>query len=306
MALVLAMIGFGATAAGAGSSAPAGATGQLRVAQIGYRLAVRNAATCARTSAVHGLLLHDLGAYSAENRAAVQRTYGLGDGMGVLAIVAGAPANRAGLAPGDEIIALNDMPVTRLPLPPLTRAAAYDRVEAFQTLLADGLTQGAVTLTVRRGAERRIVSLPLERGCAALVTMVPGEKPGAWSDRRYAAVTEGLVRAAGDDELAFALAHEMAHVILGHAAEPHGPLTEIGIGGKRSRDRERAADQLGMAMAVKAGFDPAGAEALLKRLAQASGPAISLTHPSLRSRIEALRASAKSLESDPHGTDHPQ
>jgi len=154
------------------------------------------------------------------------------------------------------------------------------------------LANGPVALDFLRSGQRRTVTLPQKMGCAAPVVMVPGRKPDAWSDQHYAAVTQGLAQVAGDDELAFALAHEMAHVVLGHAAEPHGALVGIGIGGKRSLDRERAADHLGILMALTAGYDEAGAEALLARFARVNAPGLSLTHPSVQARVAAIRDTA--------------
>jgi len=261
----------------------------LRVATIAFRIAARNVARCPRTEPLTGLLLHDISAYDPADRAAIRAAYGLGDGFGVLGVVPGSPAAQAGLQPGDEIVALDGSDPVRLGLPAPSRTASYDRVAAFLDRMRDRLSQGAASLTVRRGTVTRALALPLERGCEGQVAVVPGNKPEAWSDARYIALTHGLAAQAGDDELAFAIAHEMAHVVLGHAGEPHSPLAGIGIGGPRSRERERVADHLGILMVLGAGYDPAGAEALLARLVEASGPDISLTHPSVRSRIAAIR-----------------
>lgn len=271
---------------------PSTTSPEMRVAAIGYRLASRNASRCARLAPLTGLLLHDRSAYPAAVRDEIAGQYGLGEGIGVLGVVTGSPADRAGLKSGDEVVGIGGTPLADMRLPAPAVAASYARIEAFVAALAQRLQQGPVAITLRDEARSRTMRIAPEFGCAAAFALVPGDKPEAWSDAHYAAVTQALARAAGDDELAFALAHEMAHVVLGHAGEPHGPLIALGIGGKRSRERERAADRLGIAMVLGAGYDPAGAEALLARFSRASGPGFSLTHPSVQARLKAIREEA--------------
>jgi hypothetical protein len=272
---------------------------ELRVATIGYRLALANAQRCARTAPLTGLLLHDLSAYDEAARPQVAARYGLGDGMGVLGVVVGSAGSEAGLTAGDEIEEVAGKPLADLDLPAGGSRATYDRVEAFTKSLTAQLERGPVTLTVRRGKAVRQMILARRNGCAAAVALVPGSKPDAWSDQNYAAVTQGLARVAGDDELAFALAHEMAHIVLGHAAQRHGPLVGIGIGGERSRNREQAADRLGIVMTLAAGYDESGAESLLERFARTNPLALSLTHSPVRTRLAQIREQAAAFLTHP-------
>jgi predicted Zn-dependent protease len=121
------------------------------------------------------------------------------------------------------------------------------------------------------------------------------------------------------DEVAFILAHEMAHVIRRHAidrlfqekvvsalalASPgRGALAswirQVGFQGLAraySRDQEFEADELGLRLMRAAGFDPAGAIRLLRRLGTLEGPPGPLgldsylsTHPPVEDRISRLR-----------------
>ncbi len=261
---------------------------QMRVATIGYRLASMNRQRCPRLEPLTGLLLHDLGGYDPAVRQQIASRYGLA-GVGVLGVVPGSAAADAGLRPGDDIRGLDGKPLAPVNAGP---TASYDGIALFTDMLVQRLMHGEVALTVMRAGEPLTVTLLRRDGCAARVALLPGRKPDAWSDGRYAAVTQALAEAAGDDELGFALGHEMAHVVLGHAAEPHGALTGIGIGGKRSREREREADRRGVTMSLAAGYREAGAERLLDRLANAHASGLSLTHPSVRARIAAIRETA--------------
>jgi beta-barrel assembly-enhancing protease len=121
------------------------------------------------------------------------------------------------------------------------------------------------------------------------------------------------------DEVAFILAHEMAHVIRRHAidrllqqkvvsalalASPgRGALAswirQVGFQGLAraySRDQEFEADELGLRLMRAAGFDPAGAIRLLQRLGRLDGTpgplglgAYLSTHPLVKDRIARLR-----------------
>lgn len=119
------------------------------------------------------------------------------------------------------------------------------------------------------------------------------------------------------DEVAFALGHEMAHVVLGHAwdrifnetmlraaALATSRAGQLGawlhqqgfalLRSAHSRDQEFAADELGFRLAQAAGFG-GGAAALLRRLANlgpepgAMGQYLA-SHPSAAERMARLRA----------------
>lgn len=121
------------------------------------------------------------------------------------------------------------------------------------------------------------------------------------------------------DEVAFILAHEMGHIIRGHAIERIVTNTAISTASRAapvqgilggwlrnvgvrfletaySRDHELEADRLGVRLLTAAGFDPEGALRLLARLAEfkqsADLPTLGeyfSTHPTSEIRIQAIR-----------------
>jgi beta-barrel assembly-enhancing protease len=121
------------------------------------------------------------------------------------------------------------------------------------------------------------------------------------------------------DELAFILAHEMSHVIRGHAMNRIINSSAISLGAKASpvrgllggwlqkvgikflqssysQETERESDTLGVLLTVAAGYDGQAAIEMLSRLARLSGhedqsglSAYFCSHPAVDQRIENIR-----------------
>ncbi|OZI59980.1 M48 family metallopeptidase [Bordetella genomosp. 11] len=128
-----------------------------------------------------------------------------------------------------------------------------------------------------------------------------------------------------DDELAAVMGHEISHALREHARErvSQQMATSVGLsvlsvvtgstavsdlGGKlsdvmftlpNSRTHEAEADRMGVELAARAGYDPAAAVSLWRKMAQASQgkeqPEILSTHPSAESRIADLQAAAQQV-----------
>jgi len=139
--------------------------------------------------------------------------------------------------------------------------------------------------------------------------------PGGW-----VYVTRGLLALSNrEDELAGVLAHEMAHVLERHAVKRVGAATPLAVLfgvpsgilaglalAPYSREQELAADRIGIALAARAGWDPAALGGLLGTLERAealsgSGAKRSFfaTHPSTPDRVAKIDAVAGSLSRAP-------
>jgi predicted Zn-dependent protease len=114
------------------------------------------------------------------------------------------------------------------------------------------------------------------------------------------AVMEALGRAFDDDELAFALGHEMAHVDLRHqvdrpvvedvvreAAGSSAARVETALS-MEDRHAELEADRFGALYAVRAGFSFSAALRALRKLQEGGGPEVDFKHPEYGDRIQAL------------------
>ncbi|HEX8258446.1 MAG TPA: M48 family metallopeptidase [Allosphingosinicella sp.] len=280
---------------------PAGAASFVRaedhrVAEIGYRMGLAGRPFCAEPYPLTGLLLQHLGEYAAADQKQAMTEFGLDRGPGVLAVVAGSPAARAGLAAGDIMLAVNGAPLapaSGMPRPGRGDAARR-AVEAVEGRIEAELRKGPARLTVARGGDELTVELSSVAGCPARVRLARSGQMNAFANRGYAIVTTallGFIRS--DDELAVVLGHELGHVILKHPEQleaegvpGRGFLRAFGKNGSRVRATEIAADGLGLRLASAAGYDAAAAIPYWRRYYASfdSLPRLFRTHPGLRER----------------------
>lgn len=272
-----------------------------RVAAVAWRLSVDNADLCPATRLKAGWTLQSASQYGTELRPLAERTFGLqGDLPGILSAPAAGPAARAGLRPGDVILAvdgqrLNDGANAN------ARRQTYDGLQANIDRLDMAANQGPISLTVRREGMDRPVTVTPQRACAYGTQVEVRDDLRALSDGRTIFVSARLVDIAqNDDQLAFLLAHELAHAVLEHATVPDvqggrgASNVRLSLRRGLSSSSESDADTLGLYLLARAGFDAARAVRFLTAYeAAAPGtryPQINLRggYPSIPDRRRAL------------------
>jgi hypothetical protein len=235
-----------------------------RVATIGYRIATAAPALCPRQGPVSGLTFHHLSDYEAADRPAMI-AQGLDRGPGVLTVVEGSPADLAGLRAGDVLLAIDENPFPS----PATILAGPDRrawriaSDASETLFQNALARGPVALRVLRGGQALSLTLTPRTGCLFRIRLAYSAQQRAVAASPYILVTSSLVELTrNDDELAFLIAHEMAHVALDHGTQlkargipRNGAARGFGKNGAFVRRTEDEADQLGGRLMMAAGYD---------------------------------------------------
>lgn len=231
-----------------------------RVADVAWTLARANADLCPVTRLRAGWALQSASQYGGELRPLAEARYGLdGDLPGILAAPEGSPTAAAGLAPGDLILSANGAPLSR----GADVSESYEGLQANIARLDEAASRGPVVLRVRGvGGERDATLHPVIACIYPTQVEVTGTLRSR-ADGRNIFISDGMVGvAANDDQLAFVLAHELAHAVLEHRTQPDvtgargAANASITLRRGLSLSAEADADRLGLFLLARAGFDP--------------------------------------------------
>jgi hypothetical protein len=286
---------------------------QDRLDRVAAPLLVNNPAICKNNARnLLGITAKNKYSYSEELSSATHEAFGLNERLQVVRVLAGSGAARAGVRKGDTLLAIDDQPLPQGP-------GAERQAAAIVGPLVTG--KPSVKLTVARSGANVTLAIPLTLACAFSIELGNSDNVNAYSDGRRIVITRGMMRfAKTDNELAYVLAKEMAHNVLGHQAKQHisGTMGEIidnlvllhpdmstmnGTAGIRPYPPEldAAADNLSLYMVARAGYSVDGAPRFWQRLAQ-EYPATVLNgytaiHPMTKNRLSAMDKSLAELKS---------
>lgn len=269
---------------------------RLRLETLGYHIAVANPEKCEKHKMMTGLILHDLASYDVKDRGRVR----IGNGATVMDVVPDSVAASAGLQAGDEIVTIAGKDITGEYLDLVGAKGTADRVEKIVADLEVALSHGGGQITALREGRPMDFTLASQPGCGGQVVYVPSGPVNAWSDGQYVAVTHAMMNFShNDDELAFIVAHEMAHNILGHAEKRSHMLPIIGlfgIGSGSVRKQEADADRFATDMLYRTKFDALSALAIFRRTGLRDLLDMGLTHPIGIERMAILRRETARLK----------
>ena len=264
-----------------------------RVAAIAFRIAVAGHTRCQLPEPTLGLVLQHLSQFEPNDRAGLTNSYALDQGPGIIAVVPTGPTAGV-IAPGDVLLAIDGSALPpEIGLPTRFDArVAHARADAINDLLAAKTAPFAITL-LRKGIVSTVRVTPV-LACPSHVHLARSGQRNAYADGRHVFLTSGLLaKIHDDDELAFVIAHEMAHNILRHAtvmrsnSVKHGLGHTLGNSGRIVRQAERDADALAGVLMIDAGFDPVRGAAVLTRLGNNLG--LFEAHDSAGRRIAAMQ-----------------
>lgn len=258
--------------------------------ETGWRLVTRNAEFCSESVPSLGMALHDMATYP--DPALTRSTFGLSGDIGVLAVAEDSPANRAGIVPDSTLASVNEAMVDHFPRtdPPWQRLDDLRDAMAIELQLTappvvgwtdpQGLPHGRTIAPVAACATRFEVGNLGERATAdGSRVMLGPDFPGF---------------AYPEDEFAAAVAHELAHNLLGHRAW----LDTEGRSRSNIRLTEREADRLSPWLLINAGYDPTAAGRMIARLRPNSGGGLfrKRTHRGWDERVETIAFEIEAME----------
>lgn len=296
---------------------------QERLARVSHGLATGIVDLCGeRLTYTTGAFLFDWDLTSDEWVDAANDAIGINlhlPGVEVLIMVPDSPAEQAGLQVGDRIVRLGKWRV------PGRRGAFAKFHRRLNALLEQG--SAPVELGIQRGSSFLTVVVVPALTCDYPAILLDNDEINALTDGEKIGVNRGALQFVNnDDELALIVAHELAHIVLGHVEEARknslsgrfvgsvfdillaaatGVYTNVGsLAGAQigalaySKESEAEADYTGSYMAALAGFDFSSAPGLMRRLESVNDKAAkySLTHPMASERIESALMTVEEIQ----------
>ena len=268
---------------------------EARLQTVGWRLASANASFCDHTTPSIGLVLLD--ARQFDRPAEVREAAGITGDIAVAAIAEGSPAALAGLLPNREVIAIDGLSTAATPP---GKDAPFARIAFLQARIATALADtGKVTLTLRDGPLRPVdLVLPGKPVCQVPFALETGSQQ-ARTDRERVLIGQGFgatgspAERIDDSEFAAAIAHEMAHHLLGHPAM----LDRLGRTPDTIRKTEREADRLSLWLLANAGYDPQAGARLMRGWARRRDPGLARlpTHDAWEDRASLMDSETNRL-----------
>ncbi|WP_229506834.1 M48 family metallopeptidase [Pseudoduganella rivuli] len=277
---------------------------QDRLSRVSAPLLINNADLCRNQARnLLGFTAQNRYSYPGEYSEAAAAVLGYGDRLQISSVLAGSGAARAGLRKGDSLIAVEDKALHGGP------DAEAQAAEVLGPLVGN---RAALNLTIGRSGLSQTLNVPVTRACAIRIQLGNADNINSYADGQRVAITRGMMNFAQSDEaIAYVLARDIAHNVLGHAgamrqtgtqgsmidnlvrAKPDTSLL-IGGGGIKPvpQDLDAAADTLAIYMLQRAGYNIDRAKPFWQKLSS-QYPATVLNgytaaHPAIAVRMAAL------------------
>lgn len=277
-----------------------------RMNAIGYRLVNGNAPFCKTKSSRTGLLLHDIGQYG--DQATARYALGFDAPIAINAVAPDSPAAKAGLAPGNGVVAINGLAVSDAALddPNLqAQKPAYRRLAAVNQNLTSAFNQGQTILTIRVGDNQQAISITPVQTCSSQFQIEVSSDRKASANGEMVSISSQLAEYfLSDEEFAAVVAHELAHNLLKHKDRLNakkvnrGFFGQFGKSASRVKQTEIEADRLSVWLMANAGFDPQAAIQFWTRYGKEHGRGIfsASTHYRWKKRVKLFEEEIAKME----------
>jgi len=243
-----------------------------RLARVAAPLRLKNAVLCPETRRDPGFSIHRIEDYPAPLRAMAETLLGVkDDGLYVRAVRPETSAQTARIAPGDQILAVNENKISNDPL-----MESYNRA-----VLRNGFNSVLSKVSIRTPEGREYLArIRPDTACDIPSKVVYSDDVNGHTNGREIFMTSALMRAVPDDtNLALVIAHEMAHVIAGHSKQPPSQALEL------------EADRMALVLMARAGYDIDAAVNFWKNAAHPheGGNAAESSHPTTSARFQNFK-----------------
>ncbi|MBX3565263.1 MAG: M48 family metalloprotease [Sphingomonas sp.] len=266
----------------------------MKVATIGWRLVTANAALCDRLEPGTGLQLHTLEQFDTASRGAARAHFGFATPVAVEGVVAGSPADHAGIKADDSLVRVGSVEIAALAGKPMTTDRLVAAQLAIAALPAD---EPMVIEVIRAGAAQRFTLQPIPV-CRSRFELRIAPDWSASADGTMVQIGSRFVEEYADDQLAAVIAHELSHNILRHRVRLEerganfGILSGFGANVKYFRQTELQADLLSVYLLTNADYPQRAAIDFWRKFgpSKAGGIFRIRSHPAWRDRIATLEA----------------
>jgi hypothetical protein len=186
----------------------------LTLATIGWRLAVSNAALCDRLEPGIGLQLHTLDQFDPASRTAAQTHFEFATPVAVEGVIAGSPAERAGIHRDDSLVRVGSVDIAALPGKPETT----QRLVATQLAIASLPPSAPIEVeAIRAGAPIKVTIQPVP-ACRSRFELLLSSGYNARADGTMVQISSQFLEEYTPDQVAAAVAHEFSRLVRPDAA----------------------------------------------------------------------------------------
>ncbi|CAN7155415.1 M48 family metallopeptidase [Pseudoduganella sp. LjRoot289] len=285
---------------------------QDRLTRVSAPLLINNADLCkGQARNLLGFTAQNRYSYPGEYSEASHAVLGYGERLQVSSVLAGSGAARAGLRKGDGLVAVEGKQLQGGP------DAESQAAEVLGPLVGK---QATLNMTIARNGGNQTLNVPVTRACAIRVHLGNSDNINSYADGQRVLITRGMVNFAQSDEaIAYVLAKDIAHNVLGHAGSMRNAATvgsmidnlvrtkpdlSLLIGGAGIKavpqEMDAAADNLALYMLARAGYNIDRVKPFWQRLST-QYPATVLNgytavHPGVAYRLAAIDKSVADIK----------
>ncbi len=240
-----------------------------RLSRTAAPLRLKNAALCPGTRRDPGFTLHRLEDYPPRLQPMAEAFLGVkAGGLFIRSVRPNSSAAKARVTAGDQIIQVNENPISPDPL-----MQSYNRA-----VLKNGFDSVLSKVEIRTSeGQDYIARIRPETACDIPAKVIFSTDVNGHTDGREVLITSALMQSVPDDtNLALIIAHEMGHVIADHADQDPSQALEL------------EADRMALVLMARAGYDIDAAVAYWKDAAHPheGGNKAESSHPTTRARYE--------------------